>query len=796
MNCSMARRVLTLLWGAGAGLYPLFSFALGLGDLQVESRLNQPLRARIEVSDVSDEEWRYLRARLATQTPSADGLSKPGLLESVTFKTTEDADHRRLIDVQSAEVFSEPLFDLSIDVLGQGMQVTRNYSVFLDPPGPNDDLPGARGPQLARQALPPPPKQSVVKAPAPSATAATAGSAAAVYSVSKADTLERIARRFGGTNAASRNQFMQWVFQHNSSAFYGDMDHLRAGAQLALPGNAVAATSNLPAAPNARAGATPPAAVVVQNTGDTVVRAQLAGELTSMQQELTGLQKMIAQQDAQIATLKQQIAAREGQQSADESRAAAARASGEETRVAQAGRAQTEESDGERDRAIRTQVETTTDTSEARSAADQAQAQSTHADNSQVPAPEQRSDSAAPTPTEAHSDNTTVESPAARVAAAAAAKSAAQKAADEANRGGLYGLWTRYHLKTSVYYWIAGLVVLAGLLVWLIGYIRWRIQEANPVVDLRYAIGPSFQPAEEPAAKPGLTETMPMIRNSSSGSAAAKLSAALRARKSAASDQQLEHETDHEHEEQDAPQSGLDTWRTQTALLEQDILSETDVLPFVLDTHNQLRPLDEELISPEELTAETPKVAATARTERLPRGLAGGATEKLPQVPTGNATEKLPQVSAGDTDKLPRMGPEDIAALELHDLAANDEVVNGKFAHAKGPKTPKSPAQTVVENSGDLPSERSATNKEIVKALENSLDYQPDRVDIQLKLLEIYHHEALDNRENFHSTLRKLSSLDPKQLSPAQRLHVEMLQRTLHDGDGDGDPGFAVEEEM
>ena len=50
----------SLLSGAGAGLYPVLSAALGLGDLQIDSRLNQPLRARIEIVGVSEEEWRQI----------------------------------------------------------------------------------------------------------------------------------------------------------------------------------------------------------------------------------------------------------------------------------------------------------------------------------------------------------------------------------------------------------------------------------------------------------------------------------------------------------------------------------------------------------------------------------------------------------------------------------------------------------------------------------------------------------------------------------------------------------------
>src|SRR5581483_217649 len=358
MNCSMARRVLILLWGAGAGLYPLSSLALGLGELQVESRLNQPLRARIEVSDVSDEEWRLLRAHLSSQTSQADGLSRPGLLESVTFKSVEDENHRRFIELRSVEAFTEPLFDLSVDVSGASLRVTRNYTVFLDPPGPDDDLPGLRGPALVSQpaagrasaqsetpahagasvvtpeqseprrrahaarkraadaaaggtAAPalstgaggsPTPTGSAASASArgssasagasgaaaPSARVAQSNASNASYTVSKSDTLGRIARRFAGPTAASRNQFMDWVFQHNPAAFYGGMNRLRAGARLVLPGTLAA--------------------------GGEAAKSQLQGELTNLQQELTGLQKMIAQQDAQIASLKQQLVARQEEQ--------------------------------------------------------------------------------------------------------------------------------------------------------------------------------------------------------------------------------------------------------------------------------------------------------------------------------------------------------------------------------------------------------------------------------------------------------------------------------------------------
>lgn len=782
MNCSMARRILILLWGAGAGLYPLFSFALGLGDLQVESRLNQPLRARIQVSDVSDDEWRVLRAHLTSQINQADGLARPGLLESVTFKTVEDENHRRFIEVNSTEFFTEPLFDLSIDVTGASLDVTRNYTVFLDPPGPNDDLPGARGPALASQAAVPAQAASnttaqgngssaprtepslVVhsgrkKAPtagtasggvtaSPASTAAAAvkarpanvppiNASAESYTVTKADTLEKIARRFGGTTAGQRNQFMDWVFQHNRTAFYGDMNRLRAGVRLALPENVVVAnTTGLSGA----AGSDSP-----------IAQVQLEGELTGLQQELTGLQKMLAQQDAQIASLKQQIATREEQQRVAQASRTSAAELAEATESKPASRSGARVSD---DQVSDEQPDATKSTA-ALAYADGGEAmppeEPTSANHSVEQSSAAQSDPAQINPAQARSQPPMVES------RTDTTSSSDQNSADtRASRQGLTGLWARYHLKTSVYFWVPGIGVLAALVVWLVFYIRRRMEEANPRVHLRYEIGPTFERSPEAAeARVGLSETLPMVRPTGSSGAAAKLSAAL---KRPESEDTAETEVGHEELPQE-PLSALDTWRTQTALLEQDILSETDVLPFVLDTQNQLKALDEEMLSPAELTAESRKVVT------------GASAEDLPEMSVTALTSRPARESpAGTTERLPRMVAEEIAERAAQDQAARQG--------AKG-NAARSPAATVVENTGDLAAERSANNKEIVKALESSLDYQPDRVDIQLKLLEIYHHEALDNRENFHSMLRKLSDLE--NLSPAQRLHVEMLQRTLHD---------------
>ena len=88
MSGSSIQLLLIRLGIVGAGLFPAISFAMGLSDIQVDSRLNQPLRAHIEVFDVSDEEWRGIHPRLAREVPGDSAVVHPELLDSFTVRPT------------------------------------------------------------------------------------------------------------------------------------------------------------------------------------------------------------------------------------------------------------------------------------------------------------------------------------------------------------------------------------------------------------------------------------------------------------------------------------------------------------------------------------------------------------------------------------------------------------------------------------------------------------------------------------------------------------------------------------
>jgi len=138
---SSTKRLFIQLSVASASLYPMLAGALGLSDFQLESRLNEPLRARIEVVDVSDEEWRRIHTHLNWQASPEMAFVRPEVLDSVTLRAIEDQSHRHYIEVRSRAVVTEPLFDLPIEVAVSSARVTRNYSILLDPPAPGDDAP-------------------------------------------------------------------------------------------------------------------------------------------------------------------------------------------------------------------------------------------------------------------------------------------------------------------------------------------------------------------------------------------------------------------------------------------------------------------------------------------------------------------------------------------------------------------------------------------------------------------------------------------------------------------------------
>ena len=242
-------------------LSPSLSWALGLGEIHLNSALNEPMNAEIDLIAATPDELTALRATLATREAFARyGIDKPPFLSSLTFKVGKGKDGRDALLVRSADAIPEPFVTFLVEVNWARGRLMREYTVLLDPPvytpgenagsvaavtAPTVAAPSARRaapatPAAAPVASPPPPvPSSTESAGVASSAAAPAGPVGAANGirVEKGDTLSKIVHnlRSGPTPAAEADRTMIALYRSNPNAFAGNINVLRQGAILRVP---------------------------------------------------------------------------------------------------------------------------------------------------------------------------------------------------------------------------------------------------------------------------------------------------------------------------------------------------------------------------------------------------------------------------------------------------------------------------------------------------------------------------------------------------------------------------------
>src|SRR5678815_4557502 len=113
---------------------PAGAWALGLGQIELQSALNQPLRAEIQLSATADE-LQGLRVTLADADMFARrGIDRPAFLNSLEFRVVTGRDGRSVVQVTSRESIPEPFLTLLVEATGPRGRNVREYTVLLDPP--------------------------------------------------------------------------------------------------------------------------------------------------------------------------------------------------------------------------------------------------------------------------------------------------------------------------------------------------------------------------------------------------------------------------------------------------------------------------------------------------------------------------------------------------------------------------------------------------------------------------------------------------------------------------------------
>lgn len=241
-----------------AAMTPGLAAALGVGEYQLDSYLNQPLDMNVELNDVGDLSSDEIIVNLASQGDfETAGVERGYFLSDLRFDVQVDHNGGATLHIRSRQPVREPYLNFLVEFRWPTGRLMREYTVLLDPPSYDDD-----GERVAPAKVEPSPRprtqsQPAKPDPAPPAPRKERPSAAAdvrpdaekatdtatdradtdrTYQVRASDTMWRIASQHRPSEEVSVQQTMMAIQEMNPDAFIDEnVNLIREGAVLRLP---------------------------------------------------------------------------------------------------------------------------------------------------------------------------------------------------------------------------------------------------------------------------------------------------------------------------------------------------------------------------------------------------------------------------------------------------------------------------------------------------------------------------------------------------------------------------------
>ncbi len=239
-------------------------WAIGLGDIKLDSALNEPLRAEIVLLSATQEDLAGLTIALASAgTFERYGIERPFYLQDMQFNVVDGGDNGSIVQIRSPSPITEPFLTFLVEATWTSGRLLREYTILLDPPTyappavqqevavtaprrstPSDSARIERqpapqvSPPVERRPVPvqPQPEQTYRSDPAPPIDDSPyATSAGGDYVVIRNETLWSITSRMRPDSRLTMNQTMLAIFEANPDAFGGNINILREGASLRIP---------------------------------------------------------------------------------------------------------------------------------------------------------------------------------------------------------------------------------------------------------------------------------------------------------------------------------------------------------------------------------------------------------------------------------------------------------------------------------------------------------------------------------------------------------------------------------
>jgi pilus assembly protein FimV len=213
------------------------TWALTLGTVTVQSSLGEPLKAQIELPDLTPQERATLQVQVGSPADFALAqLPWQAFAANVSIQVQQLADGRSVLTLSSRESVREPFLDLVVQAQSATGRMLRGYTLLFDPPNLQASPPEPAAPLLTPSTAPrTTAKPTASRTDTPQATPTPSKSASRTLLVRPGQTAGNIAQQIR-PRGVTLEQMLVALVEHNPKAFIGgNVNRMRSGVVLALP---------------------------------------------------------------------------------------------------------------------------------------------------------------------------------------------------------------------------------------------------------------------------------------------------------------------------------------------------------------------------------------------------------------------------------------------------------------------------------------------------------------------------------------------------------------------------------
>ncbi len=222
-------------------------WSLGLGEIDSNTKLNQPLKAKIKLLSSKEFDANELSAKIASyEAYTKFGVERETVHGQLKFVVETAADGSKYLNVTSNQGIKEPFLNFLVELNWPQGRLLREYTLLLDPPSL-----GQANTQVVTVAKPAQTKPAVTQSKPRQSNRQQAGKprqntrprsqvafTGDSWRVGRGQTLWSIASQLR-PEGATVNQTLAALYRNNPNAFINnDIDRLKAGAVLKVPATA------------------------------------------------------------------------------------------------------------------------------------------------------------------------------------------------------------------------------------------------------------------------------------------------------------------------------------------------------------------------------------------------------------------------------------------------------------------------------------------------------------------------------------------------------------------------------